>query len=220
MSVLHVMYLHGFASSPGGRKTTLLKEHLAAFENVNYLAPDLNQPDFTHLTLTAQLEHIAATVDALPAGPVVPVGSSFGGLAALHTLARYPQVVQRVPKLILLAPALNFLPRWRERLGADALKQWQSAGIMPFYHFAHNKELPLHYGLIEDITQYSDDDLKPTMPVLLFHGKRDESVDYRASIRFAERHTNVDLRLLDADHGLVEPMPHIMAEIIKFLDLA
>ena len=216
----HIMYLHGFASSPGGRKTTLLKEFLADFDDVNYVVPDLNRPDFAHLTLTAQLEHIAATVAALPDGPLYPIGSSMGGLAALHTINRYPQVAERVEKLILLAPALNFLPRWRDRLGDEILTRWREKGTMPFYHFAHEKELPLHYGLIDDLTRYDDNQLKPTMPVLIFHGKHDESVDYLASVAFADKHTNIELRLLDADHGLVEPMPHIMREIAAFLVLA
>jgi len=218
--MLHILYLHGFASSPGGRKTTLFKQFLADFDTVNYVVPDLNQPDFEHLTLTAQLTHIAATVAALPDGPVVLIGSSFGGLAALHTIDRYPQVAERVEKLVLLAPALDFLPRWRQKLGEDVLARWREQGTMHVYHYAHDKELPLHYGLLEDIQHYDDDALQPGMPVLIFHGKHDESVDYRASVRFAEKHDNVELRLLDADHGLVEPMPQIMQAVAVFVGLA
>ncbi len=84
----NILYLHGFASSPGSRKATSLGQRLAP-TGVNYVIPDLNQPDFEHLTLTAILAHLDTVVRGLPQGPVGLIGSSFGGLTALHPLASF-----------------------------------------------------------------------------------------------------------------------------------
>jgi uncharacterized protein len=79
-----VIYLHGFASSPASKKATLFRTPMEA-HGVRYLVPDLNVPDFEHLTLTAMLERVAETIRDIPDdGPLYLVGSSMGALVALH----------------------------------------------------------------------------------------------------------------------------------------
>ena len=53
-----VLYLHGFASSPRGRKVEALEKRFAP-ERVEIAAPDLNAPDFARLDYVLASESLA-----------------------------------------------------------------------------------------------------------------------------------------------------------------
>jgi surfactin synthase thioesterase subunit len=46
--------------------------------------------------------------------------------------------------------------------------------------------------------------LPPECPVVIVHGRRDETVDWRASRQYADQEGNIDLHLIDGDHRLTE----------------
>ena len=104
----HVLYLHGFGSSPQSRKAQYFKPHFEA-HGVNYHIPDLNEPSFEKLLLSAMLDKVAETIQNLPEGEVYLIGSSMGGLTATHFLDRYPEA-QRVKKAVMIALPLISLP--------------------------------------------------------------------------------------------------------------
>src|SRR5205085_4933815 len=59
--VNRILYLHGFASSPGSKKARYFQEHFAE-RGVAMEILDLAQGDFDHLTISGQLdviEHVA-----------------------------------------------------------------------------------------------------------------------------------------------------------------
>ena len=87
MSRRQMIYLHGFASSPQSTKAKWLTSRARAIECL-LVCPDLNGDDFEGLTVTRMLEHVVGTMDALPDGPVVLVGSSLGALVALFAAVR------------------------------------------------------------------------------------------------------------------------------------
>ncbi len=216
----HVIYLHGFASSPGSTKAAMFREALARLD-VNVVVPDLNVPTFETLTLTAMLHRTAETVRALPPGPVYLIGSSFGGLTAVHFMDRYrEQEASRVHKLLLLVPAFDFMENRQRDLGAAGLARWREQGWLPVPHYAHDGQpLRLHYGLVEDVTGYDSFNVRVDAPTLIFHGLHDESVDYRQSQRYATGRPNVELRLPESDHSLMDQMPVIIPALIAFCDL-
>ncbi len=55
MKTATYIYLHGFASSPSSTKAQYLRARFASLQ-INLNIPDLNQGDFSHLTLTRQLQ--------------------------------------------------------------------------------------------------------------------------------------------------------------------
>jgi predicted esterase YcpF (UPF0227 family) len=55
------VYLHGFASSPASSKATRFGQELAAL-GVPCTCPDLNEPDFSTLTVTRMLEQTRAAL--------------------------------------------------------------------------------------------------------------------------------------------------------------
>ena len=84
--VRHVIYLHGFASSPASSKAKRFGRELAA-RGVGFSCPDLNEPAFDTLTVTRMLDAAAGAI-AEAAGPVALVGSSLGAFVALHAADR------------------------------------------------------------------------------------------------------------------------------------
>ena len=79
---MQVLYLHGFASSPRSSKATFFAEKLAS-KGINMVTPDLNEPDFSTLTVSRMLKQAGDAVDAA-GGPLALIGSSLGGFVAVQ----------------------------------------------------------------------------------------------------------------------------------------
>lgn len=216
----HIVYLHGFASSPKSSKANFFREALEKY-GVSFHIPDLNVPDFEHLTLTAMLEKVAETINDLSDDrQVVVMGSSMGGLTALHFADRYQEAeASRVQSLILLAPAFDFAENRRRAMGDDWLEKWREAGALPYFNYAHDKEMFVHYGLAEDMLRFDSYSVAVDVPIIIYHGKSDETVDYQQSVRFAEKYSNTILHLLESDHQLLDQTDVILAGVIKHLRL-
>jgi pimeloyl-ACP methyl ester carboxylesterase len=201
---MHFVYLHGFASSPKSKKAAIFAAKFAEIGQTLHV-PDLNVPDFAHLTLTAMVERVAETVRALPPGPVTVMGSSMGGLTALAFAdLRRDAEAESVERLVLLAPALDFMENRTRALGEDGLRRWQETGWLETFNYASGKPERVHYGLVGDVMQYDSFAFDRVLPILIYHGAYDASVDYRQSIRFAEDRSYVDLHVVDSDHELLD----------------
>ncbi|MFN3679631.1 MAG: YqiA/YcfP family alpha/beta fold hydrolase [Thermosynechococcus sp.] len=198
---MQYLYLHGFASSPRSAKAQYFRDR---FEELGQplLIPDLNQGDFFHLTLTRQIQQVAALLS--PAEPVTIIGSSFGGLTAAWLAEKHPQVVQ----LFLLAPAFEFASHWLPRLG-DEYPRWQETGVLEVYHYTEERLLPLSYDFAKDLLAYDDRQLQRPVPTLIFHGLQDEVIPIAASRRYCEGRPWVSRVELDSDHALKEVQPAI-----------
>ena len=210
---MQYIYLHGFASSPQSYKAQYLKRCFATV-GIDLEILDLNQGDFSNLTLTRQIQQ---TVVAFKTNdtPITLIGSSFGGLTATWVGEKYPQV----KRLILLAPAFNFLSHWLPQLGKAQVKQWQDSGYMSVYHYGEDKLLPLSYQFVVDGEKYDEALLQRSIPTLIIHGKQDETIAVEASIQYARNHEQVKLLTPDSDHSLHEEMVDICQEIQLFCSL-
>jgi uncharacterized protein len=124
---MEYIYLHGFASSPQSNKAKYFCDRFAE-NNLNLNVLDLNQGDFSNLTLTRQIEQtLAAFPD--PNTSITLIGSSFGAL----TCAWVAQKSSQVKNLILLAPAFGFPQSWHSKLAPHQIKQWSESGILSVY---------------------------------------------------------------------------------------
>src|SRR5262245_40205517 len=138
---MHVFYLHGFASSAQSSKARFFSERLASLGLPLHL-PDFNEPDFFTLTVTRMLDQLDEAIAALPAGPVVLIGSSLGAFVAWHSAARRAaraagavgaagasgaggRDAHPIEKLVLLAPALDFGKNRMKELGEAGLAKWK-----------------------------------------------------------------------------------------------
>jgi len=209
------LYLHGFASGPQSTKAQFLKQQFAAIAQPLHI-PDLNQNDFAHLTLSRQIQHC---LDWLAERDhVTIIGSSFGGLTAVW-MAQQPTARPKLDRLILLAPAFQFLDQWLPRLGPATVAQWRTTGWLSVYHYAHAEMLPLSYDFVTDAERYCDRLLDTPLPTLILHGKRDDVIPIQASRNYAATRSWVQLTELDSDHALGDVQPEIWEHVRRFLNI-
>lgn len=205
------LYLHGFASSPSSTKARYFRDRFEEI-GIDLRVLDLNDGDFSHLTLTRQLQQAARYIDATP---TTIIGSSFGGLTAAGLAERYSAVT----RLILLAPAFEFLSHWLPKLGEAQLQQWRDSGWLGVYHFGEGKVLPLHYSFITDCQQYDEARWQRSVKTLILHGRHDEVIPVAASRQYAQSRPWVQLVELDSNHALGNMLEDSWESIRQFLEL-
>lgn len=215
--VRHVVYLHGFASSPASSKAQRFGRELAQC-GVGFSCPDFNQPSFETLTVSRMLDQVASAMAATGDGPVALIGSSLGGFVAAHAAAR--DRTGRIDRLVLLAPAFDFGGNRLRQLGEHGIDEWRASGRLRVFHYALDRECDVGFGLYEDAAQYDAFSLASTLPTLIFQGRHDESVDPASVERWAHGRPGVDLRLLDDGHQLTDSMDEIWEVSKEFLALA
>jgi uncharacterized protein len=205
------IYLHGFASSPRSSKAQYLGRCFFA-KNLQLKVLDLNQRDFSNLTLTRQIEQ---TVVALPDVDmsVTLIGSSFGALTSAWVAQKHHQVKQ----LILLAPAFGFPQSWYSRLEPNQIKQWRESGYLPVEHYGEKQQILLKYQFLEDAENYPISQIKRALPTLIIHGLNDLIIPIQESRDYACQHEQVKLIELDSDHGLNDSHARIWQEISNFI---
>ena len=220
MADAQVVYLHGFASSPGSGKAQFFAERFAA-SGVGFLCPDLNEPDFSTLTVSRMLQQIEAVVSHLPAGDVVLMGSSLGGFVAIEAAARQAGAPRhRIARLVLLAPAVELeWDRWSE-VGPGGVERWRRAGSLDVFHYAEGRPAVLDFDFYEDAERYRPAARRVNVPMLIFQGREDESVSPVLVERFAKAQPRATLHLLEDGHQLKNHLEFMWTEIARFMGLA
>jgi hypothetical protein len=208
-------YLHGFASGAASTKARWLGGKLAPF-GIELRCPDFNLPDFSTLTVTRMIRDVERWMTADGDGAVALVGSSLGALVAYHTAVANP----RVERLILLAPALDIATSLRRGLGGRKVDEWQRDSSLEVFHYGYNESRRVNYTLFEDCERYDPFTTPLGIPILIFQGRRDDSVGPDMVERFAATRPNVELHMLDDDHQLISSLPYIWEHSARFLGLS
>lgn len=207
--VKKILYLHGFASSPAGRKIAALRS-LLENDVAQVVAPDLNVPSFLDLDFEAMVR--VAVFEAERHRPAVVVGSSLGALIAIDANRRGV----RAP-LLLIAPAIGFGNRWVEKLPAG--------DPLTFFHHSEGREMPIRRRFFESLAVLQNDDDPPAGPVAVVMGTRDGSVPI-AHVREVWRRWDASgrlapgsrfLEIAGGDHGLVDHAPLLAAIVVDLL---
>jgi uncharacterized protein len=214
--VRHVIYLHGFASSPASTKARWFGRALAR-HSLEIACPDLNQPAFETLTVTRMIEQAHAAIRSAPAEPVALIGSSLGAFVAL--LAAAADRGGRVDRLVLLAPALDFGGNRLRDLGGHGIAEWRARGSLTVFHHGDGVPRDVGFALYEDAAAHDALAVPLPVPALVFQGRHDQSVNPAMVEAWAAGQSKVDLRLLDDDHQLTASMETIWPEVERFLGL-
>ncbi len=212
--VRHVVYLHGFASSPASSKAQRFARELAAV-GIEFSCPDFNLPAFETLTVTRMLEAARAALDQGPAGPAALIGSSLGAFVALH--AAEAEWGRRVDRLVLLAPALDFGGNRLRQLGEHGIDDWRRSGQLEVFHYGENATRQVRFDLYEDSARYDAFTLTRSLPTLVFQGRLDDVVDPAMVAEWAAARPHVDLRLVHDGHQLTASMDEIWTAAEMFL---
>ena len=206
-----ILYLHGFASSPGSFKGRAFEAHFAP-RGWALRRLDLRLPNRDQLRVSAMIDHVAE--ETRRAGDVVVIGSSLGGLVASHVAARHREVTA----LVLMAPAFRFAARWPERLGVEAMARWRGGEPLETEDHAGGSPLEVDYGFYEDAVKVDARFPVIDVPTLVFHGVNDDTVDIAGSRAFVQQTSHAELVELDDDHSLVASLPVMLARTESFLD--
>ncbi len=181
--------------------------------NLNLNVLDLNQGNFSRLTLSRQIQQtIAAFPDSRT--PITLIGSSFGGLTAAWVAQQ-----QQVEKIILLAPAFGFPQSWYVKLKPEQIEQWSESDALPIYHYGEGKQISLHYQFLQDADNYPLSGLKRSLSTLVIHGIHDDVVPIQVSRDYASKHSQVKLIELNSDHGLNDVKERIWQEIREMINV-
>jgi pimeloyl-ACP methyl ester carboxylesterase len=209
-----VLYLHGFASSAQSSKAAFFRARLASYA-VPLHTPDFNEPDFSTLTITRMLDQVRGTLQELD-GEVILIGSSLGGFVAVQAAVTQPD---RVGRLVLLAPALDIGGNRMQDLGDRSIDEWRRTNRLEVFHHAFGRVLPVHFELYTDAQRYDALNARLDLPVQIFQGERDTSVDPATVRRWAEVRRNTEFHLLHDDHQLLGSLDYIWQETARFLNL-
>lgn len=201
-----VLYFHGFASSPASAKITSLRPLLEPY-GIELDTPDLNVPSFAELDWDAMIGRALAHAHADP--PRALVGSSLGALVALEVARRGVDA-----PLILIAPALGIGERWKTRLPeGDPVVVW---------NHAMNANEPIRRAFFDQMNAVDVDDHPPLSRVVVFMGRRDETVPFSLVEETWARWETIGLapgsRLVvfdEGDHGLTAYVREIAREIAQ-----
>ena len=204
---MKILYLHGFASGPGSKKGVAFEQHFAPrglpIERMN-----LRVPSFEHLRLSAMIDTVLAALH----DRTIVIGSSLGGLTA----ARAAERDSRIRALILLAPAFQLAPRWREQLG-PAWDDWRTRGWREVADYTTGGTSKIDFAFVEDVERVDVGYPDVRVPTLILHGTGDDVVPIDRSRRFAAGKDWVRLIELDDGHELVASIPTLLAETEAFL---
>jgi pimeloyl-ACP methyl ester carboxylesterase len=212
---MRVFYLHGFASSARSSKAAFFSSKFAA-SGVSLETPDLNEPDFSTLTISRMVAQVERAIDRRESDPVVLIGSSLGAFVAVHVAVQRPSAIDR---LVLLAPALDFGGNRMRTLGDRGLEEWKKTDRLDVFHYGFGRVMPVHYELYSDARRYDAMNARVDVPVQVFQGTRDPAVDPATVEQWSSARANVELHLLDDDHQLLTSLEYIWREMARFLAL-
>ena len=217
MSRRALVYLHGFASSPRSSKARFFSERAAGAGWV-YSCPDLNQPDFSSLTVSRMIDVVDTAIAACGDGPVALMGSSLGAFVALHAVARRrARRADPVDRLVLLAPALDLVASLEEEFGPAKMAEWKRSERLPVFHYGDDAMRELGWGFMPDARQYDSDAAQLDLPILIYQGRRDEVVRPAGVERWAAVRPNVTLHMVDDGHQLLGHVEIMWTDIARFL---
>ena len=207
-----LVFLGGFRSDMTGSKAEALA-HYAAQNNLSYLRFDYfghgaSSGDFLKGTISHWRTEVAHVLSTLTQGPLILVGSSFGGwLSVMMGL----DLRDRIKGLVLIAPAIDMTERlmWNE-FDTNMRTQLLEEGLVYTPSDYDEQGYPITKELIEDGRPHLmlSEKINYDGPVRILHGQQDTAVPYDLSLELAAQLTSQDVELhfvKAGDHSLSNP---------------
>ena len=146
-------------------------------------------------------------------------GDYLGGLLAalLEQELRQQRAATKIQAIVLLAPGFGITKRWPQIIGEQGMQSWRETGFRPFFHYAANQELPLHFAFARELEQYKTDNFEINIPTIVFHGIDDQTVPIEHARQFAQLNPAAALVELDDGHELANSLDLIWLQTCDFL---
>lgn len=194
MAVTHLLYLHGFRSSPQSAKARQAAARVREqHPSVTWWCPQL--PASPRAAMATVMEGIARW----PAGRMAVIGSSLGGFYATH-------VAETVGcRAVLLNPAVDPARDLARHIGEQTA--WHDPQERFYFEPAFVDELrALEHGPVARPQDY-----------FAIIAKGDEVLDWR---EMTGRYPGIHLRLLEGGDHAISDFPAHVDEVFRFLQLA
>ncbi|MGC6471347.1 MAG: alpha/beta hydrolase [Parvibaculales bacterium] len=207
-----LVFLGGFRSDMTGSKAEALADY-ATQNDLHYLRFDYfghgqSSGDFLQGTISHWRKEVAEVISSLTDGPVILVGSSFGGWLSTMMAAQYPD---KIAALVLIAPAVDMTERlmWNE-FDTEMRQTLLEEGIVFTPSDYDEQGYPITRELIEDGRSHLmlDHPIAYDGPVRFLHGQQDTAVPWQLSLEIAETLTGTDVEthfVKNGDHSLSNP---------------
>jgi predicted esterase YcpF (UPF0227 family) len=186
MTTTHLLYLHGFRSSPQSAKARLMAQHMALHHpQVVWLCPQLPPSP------KAAMDTVAQAIRDWPDARMAVVGSSLGGYYATWVAE------QRACRSVLLNPAVNPARDLEKYIGQ------QTQFHAPEEHFYFKAEY------VQELRELQCGDLQQPQNYLAVIAKGDEVLDWR---EMYGRYAKAQVLLQEGgDHALSDFAQHLPA---------
>ena len=194
MTTTHLLYLHGFRSSPQSAKARQMAAHVARHHPaVTFWCPQLPPSP------RAAMERVSEGIDRWPRGAMAVIGSSLGGFYAswVAQQARAPSV--------LLNPAVHPARDLERYIGE------QTAWHDPAERFYFLPEY------IAELRALETQGLPPAAPEMAIIAKGDEVLDWR---EMAARYPQARLLLQEGGEHALANFSEYLPAVTEFLKLA
>lgn len=203
-----LIWCGGLKSDMEGSKAVHLHDWAKArgqtFIRFDYYGHGASSGDFIDGTMSRWAKDIATVRDTLTSGPVILIGSSMGGWAALLTaIANTP----RTAGLVLINPAPDFTEKLTVAGWTDAqIKALEDDGVV-YEPSGYDEPYAYSKALIEDgrDRQILDMPIPVTCPVRILQGYEDSVVPWTHSKRLIDMLTSKDVTytlVAGGDHSL------------------
>lgn len=191
--ITHLLYLHGFRSSPQSQKASLLARHMAArHPTVTWWCPQL--PASPH----EAMDRVAQGIAGWPHASVAVIGSSLGGFYATWVAE------QTGCRAVLLNPAVNPARDLQAYIGEQT--SWHDSTQRFFFRGE----------FVQELRELALAGLTQPDRYLVVIAKGDELLDWR---EMHQRYAGARIRLLEGgDHALSDFGAHLPA-LLAFLGL-
>lgn len=191
--ITHLLYLHGFRSSPQSQKASLLARHMAArHPTVTWWCPQL--PASPH----EAMDRVAQGIAGWPHASMAVIGSSLGGFYATWVAE------QTGCRAVLLNPAVNPARDLQAYIGEQT--SWHDSTQRFFFRSE----------FVQELRELALAGLTQPDRYLVVIAKGDELLDWR---EMHQRYAGARIRLLEGgDHALSDFGAHLPA-LLAFLGL-
>ncbi len=178
---------HGFLSSKNSTTnktlTRLLNERRIAAFRFDFFGHGESEGPFERITTTMAIRQAMGALDLMAAEGyrrIGLMGSSFGGLVAIHAASRRSDIAC----LTLKCPVVDFAEELRLEFAVEGMATWKATDTIPDI-MGGSHRVNLHFGFYEDcLEQIAYEPAKTiTAPTLIVQGAKDEFVPLHQSRR-------------------------------------
>ena len=205
-----IILCHGFSTSKDGRTYLNLERifndsGLVTFR-FDFFGHGESGGQFEDITISEAVDDVLSAVGYVKqAGyrKIGLVGSSFGGIASIIAASRTKDLYV----LALKSPVSNYMGMLISRDHNKNIEEWKESGFIDVFG-AEGQSLRLNYSFFEDAQRIRGYEAaeKITIPTLIVHGDRDETVPIEQSLKTSQLIKNCRLEIIEgADHIYSQP---------------